>query len=496
MAKKLAYNYKFDASAQTVTISGYYTLRKLVLITNVTDGAIIYNFADAGAGATVSYNDLTDETTISLVYNTTSMSDSDELQILIEDGQDTKIDAGESLIDPVHKFRVSNPENLIDTDFEYGLQASKWETLELVNNIPSVYSRDSNTSIPGISAIETIANSDSVSVTTSFPHQLSVGDPIEVRGTNSRTAEGKYLITAVPSTTVFRYRATEVQSATANIKTVYTIIIPGSFFSGSTITFNKEEGIKTDGANPSTLTIKTDATHGLSTTTSLYITNSVGKQEFNIADQTATAADGDGIIDTTSNSIYLPSHNLYTGQRIHITNTSGSLPATAGGAPPPDGTSTIQTVYSTVNDSVTTIVDTLKANGESGVFWMRNSGSVASYNNWFSHNISSSQFPNQSDSGFQSVYFAEYDNTQHTFQLRASNNFVTTYYFSSNSQNSSTLFTGQPIDVGSFYARSGSYSPDAPANLSGLYYWQSTPFSDNSYTDSIVTSSVIKRSII
>ena len=119
--------------------------------------------------------------------------------------------------------------------------------------------------------------------------------------------------TAVPSTGVFRYRATEVQSATANIKTVYTIIIPGSFFGGSTIIFNKEEGIKTDGANPSTLTIKTDATHGLSTTTSLYITNSVGKQEFNIADQTATAADGDGIIDTASNSIYLPSHNLYTG---------------------------------------------------------------------------------------------------------------------------------------------------------------------------------------
>ena len=51
-----------------------------------------------------------------------------------------------------HKFRVSNPENLIDTDFEYGLQASKWETLELVNNIPSVYSRDSNTSIPGITS--------------------------------------------------------------------------------------------------------------------------------------------------------------------------------------------------------------------------------------------------------------------------------------------------------------------------------------------------------
>ena len=119
MAKTLKYNYTFDASAQTIAISGKYTLRQLILITNVTDGAIIYNFADPGAGATISYSSSTNLTTISLEYNTTAMSDSDELQILIDDAGDTKIDAGESLIDPVHKFRVSNPQNLIDTDFEY-----------------------------------------------------------------------------------------------------------------------------------------------------------------------------------------------------------------------------------------------------------------------------------------------------------------------------------------------------------------------------------------
>ena len=78
------------------------------------------------------------------------MSDSDELQILADDGGDTKIDAGESLIDPVHKFRVSNPQNLIDTDFEYGLQPTKWETIELVDNIPSVYTRGSGVSIGGL----------------------------------------------------------------------------------------------------------------------------------------------------------------------------------------------------------------------------------------------------------------------------------------------------------------------------------------------------------
>jgi len=142
MAKKLVYNYTFDASEQTIDIEGNFTLRQLILITNVTDGVIVYNFADPSSGGSVSYDGFLNKTTITLEYDTTTMSDSDELQILLDDAGDTKIDAGESLLDPVNKFRVSNPENLIDTDFEYGLQSSKWETLELVNNIPSVYARD------------------------------------------------------------------------------------------------------------------------------------------------------------------------------------------------------------------------------------------------------------------------------------------------------------------------------------------------------------------
>ena len=55
------------------------------------------------------------------------MSDGDELQILADDAGDTKIDAGESLVDPVHKFRVSNPQNPIDTDWsmDYNQQNGK-----------------------------------------------------------------------------------------------------------------------------------------------------------------------------------------------------------------------------------------------------------------------------------------------------------------------------------------------------------------------------------
>ena len=59
---------------------------------------------------------------------------SDDLQIFI-DKQEQKVDFSETFTDPVSKLRVSNPKNLIDTDFEYGLQPTKWETVELVNNV-------------------------------------------------------------------------------------------------------------------------------------------------------------------------------------------------------------------------------------------------------------------------------------------------------------------------------------------------------------------------
>ena len=41
--------------------------------------------------------------------------------------------------DPVDKLRVSTPQSLIDTDFEYGQQPSKWEQLALQNNRQSLY---------------------------------------------------------------------------------------------------------------------------------------------------------------------------------------------------------------------------------------------------------------------------------------------------------------------------------------------------------------------
>ena len=79
--KKLIETYSFDASERKVTLTNYnpIVLDRLLMITNVTDNIIIYVFNDPAKGATVATN------VVTLTYDTTSMDDSDKLQIFYDD---------------------------------------------------------------------------------------------------------------------------------------------------------------------------------------------------------------------------------------------------------------------------------------------------------------------------------------------------------------------------------------------------------------------------
>lgn len=81
--KRRLTTYTFDASEKTITLSENVTLNGFTVITNVTDNIIIYNFADPALGGSENSNVLT------LDYDTSSMSDTDELQIFYDDGVDT-----------------------------------------------------------------------------------------------------------------------------------------------------------------------------------------------------------------------------------------------------------------------------------------------------------------------------------------------------------------------------------------------------------------------
>jgi hypothetical protein len=258
-------------------------------------------------------------------------------------GAGGEISFPKEFIDPVTKLRVSNPQNLIDTDFEYGLQPTKWETIELINNTPSFFSKSGDTTIPNIISMNTIQGSREVTVTTGLDHGLAVGIPISVNGAKSLTADGAYIINSVPTPKTFTYLAKENQFFTASIEDLYTSIATGEFFQGSQIRIADSEGLTTDGGTPSILTVKTDSPHGFGPNTPFYFLNlnSTISQEF---DSTNTASK---TFDSSNNATarVFDASNTAVSNNYDFTNRASSLPASAVG-------STIASV-STENDTIT-----------------------------------------------------------------------------------------------------------------------------------------------
>jgi hypothetical protein len=237
------------------------------------------------------------------------------------------------LIDPVSKFRVSNPENLIDTDFEYGLQPTKWETVELINNTPSFFSKSGDTTIDGISSIITNAGTREIIVKTELDHGLAVGIPINVTGTKSITADGSYIINSIPDTKTFTYLCKDSQPDTASILDLYSSIITGEFFQGSQLRVSDSEGIVTDAAGTSELTVTTNSTHGFGVNTPFYFLNlnSTVAQEFqsaNTASKTfdasnsATAQTFDGSNNLSSFNIDWSNSAVESGTVSNVSSTA------------------------------------------------------------------------------------------------------------------------------------------------------------------------------
>jgi len=110
--KKLVENYSFNAAARQITLTDYTSvdLEALLLITNVTDNIIIYNFAESGKGATITNN------VITLDFNTTAMSNSDKLQIFIDDGESPATNSALETIDLLLSQLLKRSESLAVVD--------------------------------------------------------------------------------------------------------------------------------------------------------------------------------------------------------------------------------------------------------------------------------------------------------------------------------------------------------------------------------------------
>lgn len=269
MAKRVIPDYySFNPATRTITIPNRIIHpEQLLLITNVTSNTVVYNFSDPNLKWTSYVHPYSSTgTQIVLAYNTSSMGTSDALSILVEEAVETFIPA-EMLQDPTNKLRVAAPESLIDTDFEYGMQPIKWESMAFVQNIPAYYFKGGGNSL-NITAISggNQTPRSTITVTTGVPHNLSTGDVVSVAYSGNFLADGTFFVSSLVSTTQFTYVA-EGQ-INGSILTSSISIQGGSVFDSdnntsriihATITTDNAAGAGTG----STITVNTVGKHGL-----------------------------------------------------------------------------------------------------------------------------------------------------------------------------------------------------------------------------------------
>ena len=305
MAKKLITTYVFTpgvAGAGTIRIPGRHALEKLLLITNVTKNVMLYNFASSSyTGTTVTFTAANDSTnfptltqredgytTITLAVTSAGMT-GDKLQIFVEDSvKHTQIKPWDFGTDAIERMRVSNPQSMIDADFEYGLQPTKWAGCGTVRGYPSAYE------LPGIdltvSAITTdwtttAANSSLITVTTSAAHGIVAGNVVNITGlapgiAGFSRADGTFIVFDAPLTTTLRYFSRGVVG-TANGQSLLTdtsLLKRGDLYTGASIPVSSGAS---NGANPSVMTLTFATPHGLVPGTPIHVNAASGTNPAN-----------------------------------------------------------------------------------------------------------------------------------------------------------------------------------------------------------------------
>ena len=267
MAKHvIAEGYAFSPSTKTIVVNNKFIRQEqLLLITNVTRGTVLYNFSDPTLGIssyTSNANVTTGQqaTTFVLNYNTAGHSSNDKISIIVEETNESFMPSQEYM-DPVNKFRTSTPQALIDTDFEYGTQTTKWENLSMINNRPfAFYDTSRPLSISNVYALTANSRTYVVNCWPSVPP--AVGSPFFIQDTTFVGADGLYVVegnNAAANTFQYSgkqsYTATQPNVFTANVTTVYT----GNIFSNAII------GTSNITFSGNLITVTTSIPHGLVT---------------------------------------------------------------------------------------------------------------------------------------------------------------------------------------------------------------------------------------
>jgi len=250
-------------------IQGNYNLSDFLLISNNTANEIIFNFVNNDTGAVIEnikndtlieasdedfpkYLQTTDSvTTLKLNFDTSDHSSTDDIQIFVEYTENGKsitttrpYDFG---TDAIERMRVAPALSMLDADFEYGLQPTKWSAIGMIRGYPSVYEVPG--SERGISSITTDASAGTdgvgqslITVTTLTAHGFELGDAITIKALDSSVegvarAEGAFVIIEVPDTVTFRFYAKAKVGETSGdtLHTNFSQLRQAEFYTGANI---------------------------------------------------------------------------------------------------------------------------------------------------------------------------------------------------------------------------------------------------------------------
>jgi hypothetical protein len=277
---------------------------------------------------------------------------------------DQKFTPSQEFTDPVGKFRVSQPQALIDTDFEYGVQGTKWESLSMTNNRPFAFSSaiplkniesmamplesnivtvDLTTKTAAVSAIATSQPAAGyVTYTTSTDHGFIIGEYVEISNVTAAYT-GLYQIVEVGSGTTFSVVNAATSSAIDQTGTAISGYAPPT---GSIITvidtlvkpadgtYTIEEGGGTDQFSYYAAAQNTTQITSIVDTTKTSIFSAIAYAAAPIGESPTVTNSGTAVSVTTS----IP-HGLSIGNEIALTGTTASTNA-------PNGSWTVATVVS------------------------------------------------------------------------------------------------------------------------------------------------------
>lgn len=349
MAKSLLKTYVFvpgTAGNAKLVVPGKIDLQQLLVITDTTKNTILYNFSDSNfsgttvtftrGGTTTDYPNIIANsdgyTTINLVYVNASVAAgfaaADAIQIFYESAvQFVRMHSVGT--DSFERTRVANPQSMLDADFEYGLQPTKWQTINMLRGYPSIYE------VPGTDITVTAVTTDASSaannlgaslctVTCSQTHGYTQGQPITIRGLSNTTlgfarAEGTFIVNKVTSATTFDYYAKAKVGSQSTVASITgTMGTPsGSGPYTTTITSlssyaNLAVGMTIVGTNCGTNSIITAINSGTSITISSTATPTAGAVTFVTSVVTAFSYSGS----------YTLTANTFSGT---VTATSGTI---------------------------------------------------------------------------------------------------------------------------------------------------------------------------